>query len=778
MADEDVDDLSQLGNLDNATIKRTLQSRYAKDKIYTYCGDILIAVNPFKDLPIFGKKQHEEYHWKTLQRMPPPHVFNMAARAYRRIHETRTNQVILLEGNSGAGKTESTKYMVKHLVSLCPKETGDLHERIVKINPLLEAFGNAKTTMNDNSSRFAKYLEMSFATNGQVTGAIVRDYLLEKSRVVDQMDKEGNFHIFYCLFAGAPVTVLKNLHLKDARTYRIVKGNEELLTRTEFYRAMYQEQIEVLKSINLEQEDIDIIHTILAAILLITQVEFLEPDDPNEPMKIKDTTFVENVADLLNVSYEDLGHALIATKQTYVGETLVKRKSMYQAIDSRDAFAKALYERIFGWIVRQINLNLHPSKFKAPTGSTSIGILDIAGFERLEINSMEQMCINLINERLQSFTNRNVMDYEMSIYKEEGIHVTGIKFKNNDALLDLFMKKTFGLLPLLDEESKLGQGSNERFVKKLNDKYDTHPCFTESPHGRVEFGVRHFAAQVWYDGSLFIEKNRDMLSQDVTSCMRESDNPFVSDLFTVKKGPTGTISATMQNIRRSRKAEGRGPRKPITARGQLLMADLGRSLKERYGESVQSTNQVYNPKDHKTVISYFQSSMNELLQKLQRADPYYVRCIKPNMFLKPDNFDDEKVLEQMLYNGISEVAKIRKLGLPIRKRYDDFTKRYRPLFLDCRKARSDRAGAELLLKKTLPDKMMSGIQFGKTRVFMQEDVSIWLEKCRGFRERAAVDTIAKRWQQYKIENKRKEELSEGAIGQSRGRAASEKNFAR
>ncbi|XP_033733062.1 uncharacterized protein LOC117322317 [Pecten maximus] len=757
MADGDMDDLSQLGNLDNDTIKRALKTRYAKNKIYTNCGDILIAVNPFKDLPIFGKKQHEEYHWKSLKRMPPPHVFYTAARAYRRMQETRTNQVILVEGESGSGKTESTKYMVKHLVSLCPREAGDLHNRIVKINPLLEAFGNAKTTMNNNSSRFAKYLEMTFVTDGHVKGAIVRDYLLEKSRVVDQMDREGNFHIFYCLFAGAPATVLKNLYLKDANTYRILKGNRELLAGREFYKKMYEEQIEVLKSINLEQQDIDIIHTVLAAILLITQVEFEEPDDPNETLKIKDSTPVSNVAELLNVSYEDLGHALIATKQTYVGETVVKRKSMAQAIDTRDAFAKAMYERLFGWIVRQINMNLHPAKVKSSTGSASIGILDIAGFEKLESNSMEQMCINLINERLQSFTNKNVMDFEISIYKEEGIQIPDIKFQNNDALLQLFMKKTFGLLSLLDEESKLGQGSDEKFVKKLKDNYGTHESFTVSPQGRVEFGIRHFAGQVWYDGSNFVEKNRDMLSADITSCMKNSENPFVSDLFSAKKGPTGTISATVHNIRQSRRGAGAGPRKPPTTQGLRLMADLGKSLKERYGDTLRGTSQIYNPKDHKTVISYFQSSMNELLKKLQHAEPYYIKCIKPNMLQQPDTFDEVQVSEQMLYNGISEVAKIRKLGLPVRKRYDDFTKRYRPLYVECRKAKTDRAGTELLLTKVLPVDMMKGIKFGKSRVFMQEDISIWLEKCRNVRERAAADVIAKRWKQYQDEKKRKQD---------------------
>ncbi|XP_060077330.1 uncharacterized protein LOC132556893 [Ylistrum balloti] len=753
MAEADVDDLAQLGTLDNDTIKNTLKARYKEGKIYTNCGDILIAVNPCKFLPLFGEKQHEEYHWKNLRGMPPPHVFYPAARAYRRMQETRTNQVILVGGESGAGKTESTKYMVKHLVSLCPKDTTDLHQRIIKINPLLEAFGNAKTTMNDNSSRFAKYLEMTFLANGRIKGAIVRDYLLEKSRVVDQMDNEGNFHIFYCMFAGAPDAVLKNLYLKDAGTYRILKGNREQLARKEFYRKMYKEQIEVLKTIGLDQQDIDIIHTVLAAILLITQVEFEEPDNPNKILDIKGTTTAANVAELLNVSDEDFCHALIATKQTYVGDAVVKRKSMAEAIDTRDAFAKALYERLFGWIVRQINQNLHPST--SSSGTTSIGILDIAGFEKLQSNSMEQMCINLINERLQNFTNSNVLDFEMSIYKEEGIQVTHVNFKNNNALLDMFMKRIYGVLPLLDEESKLGQGSNEGFVKKLKDNYETHECFTSSPQERAEFGIRHFAGQVWYDASEFIQKNRDMLSADIISCMKASENPFVADLFTVKKGPTGTISATRYDIRRSEKAPGRGPRKPATAKGHLLMAELGKSLKRRYGD-LQNTSQVYNPKDQKTVISYFQSSLNDLLLKLQQGEPYYIRCLKPNMFLVPDKFDDEKVLEQMLYNGISEVAKIRKLGLPVRKRYEEFTKRYGMLNMKGLEKKPGRAGTELILRNVLPARKMSMIKFGKTRVFMPEDISIWLEKCRHYRERAAVDTIARIWQHYYVEKTRKE----------------------
>ncbi|XP_033731954.1 uncharacterized protein LOC117321593 [Pecten maximus] len=754
----DVEDISQLENVESDSIRKTIKERYAKDRIYTNCGDILIAVNPYKDLPIFGEKQHEEYNWRTLQRTPSPHVFHVAARAYGRMQETHTNQVILVGGESGSGKTENTKFIVKHLVSMCRRQPDNLQERIVKINPLLEAFGNAKTTMNDNSSRFAKYLEVIFSADGQVKGAIVRDYLLEKSRVVDQLGNEGNFHIFYCLLAGASPSMLKRLRLKDASTYRILKRNKDLISRREFHSNMYLEQMAVLKSIDMDLQDMDIIHTVLAAILHITQVDFVEPDDPNEPLQIRDATLLENVADLLSVPYEDLGHALIATKQTYVGEVIVKRNSMSQAIDRRDALAKALYERLFGWVVRQININLHPSNLSVSTGiCTNIGILDIAGFENLKSNSLEQICVNLINERLQNFTSKKIVDSEMSIYKEEGIKIPDIDFRNNDEVLNMFMKKTFGVLPLLEEESKLGHGSNKRFIKNLKDNYDTHECFTPSSRGLAEFGIKHFAGKVWYSGSMLIEKNRDLLSPDVTTCMKHSSNPFVSDLFTIRKGPTGTISASGHNIRKSTKQNSTRLAEPAMRQGKTHLVDLGRSLKQSCRQIERSTTLVFSPKDQKTVVSYFQTSMDELLSKMRQAEQYYIRCIKPNMFLQPNNFDDEKVSEQILYNGIAEVAKIRKLGLPVRKRYDEFTKRYRPLFPECLTSRSQIERTDLLLKKILPAQMMPGVRFGKNRLFMKEDVSIWLEQCRSAKERRAANTIARHWRGFIREQRRKQD---------------------
>ncbi|XP_069120486.1 chitin synthase chs-2-like isoform X2 [Argopecten irradians] len=753
----DVEDISQLENFDNNSIRQTIKERYNKDKIYTNCGDILIAVNPYKSLSIFGERQHQQYDWKVLQRPPPPHVFYTAARAYGRMLETATNQVILVGGESGAGKTESAKYMVKHLVSLCPGQSDNLQERIVNINPLLEAFGNAKTTMNDNSSRFAKYLEMTFSGKGRIQGAIVRDYLLEKSRVVDQLANEGNFHIFYGLFAGASASMLRSLRLKDASTYRILKRNKDLLSRNESHRNIYLGQIEVLKAIDMNPQDIDVIHTVLAAILHITQVEFVEPDDPNEPLQIPDIASVQNAAELLSVSCEELGHALIATKQTYVGEVIVKRKSMSQAIDSRDALAKALYERLFGWIVRQINMNLHTSI--ASRGNTCIGILDIAGFENLRSNSLEQICINIINERLQNFMNKNIVDFEMSIYQQEGIHIPYINFRNNDELLHMFMKKTFGFLPLLDEQSKLGHGSNERFIKNLKENYDDHGSFSTSPHSRTKFCVRHFAGPVWYDSSMLIEKNRDLLSPDVATCMEQSRNPFISDLFTVRKGPTGTISATGQNIRKSRKMAVGRHGEFGTVKNHRTTIDIGRSLKERYKTIEGSASQVYTPKDQKTVVSYFQTSMNDLLTKMKQAEPHYVRCIKPNMCLQPSNFDDEKVSEQIRYNGISEVAKIRKLGLPVRKRYDEFTKRYRQLFFEQQEIMSHMDKTNWLIQKILPVEMKQQIRFGQTRLFMTEDVSVWLEKLRGVRQRRAANTIKRRWKEFMRERKRKHEES-------------------
>ncbi|XP_062568549.1 myosin-IIIb-like [Saccostrea cucullata] len=581
-------DLSQLDDLTEESILQAVKRRYEQDKIYTNVGDILIAVNPYKDLPLYDKKNHEEYGWRDFKANLPPHVFQVAARAYSRMRQNQTNQIILVCGESGSGKTESTKYMVQHFMHMCPEESGDLHDRIIKVNPLLESFGNAKTIMNDNSSRFAKFLELSFRGDGQVIGAMIKDYMLEKCRVVGRSQDcgEGNFHIFYGMLAGMSQEEKQALYLRKPESYNILLGSIDNLRLTQHYAKQYKENMETLRQIGMTEADRKVMTCMLAAILHLSQVEFQETDKNSGELKIVDTELVEHAAELLDVDCEALGHALISSTTIMAGEEIKVFKSLDQARDGRDALAKHMYERLFGWIVKKINNNLHPRKKEARKETTEIGVLDIAGFEKLKTNSFEQMCINVVNERLQNFMNKVVIIQEKQIYDSEGIPQDKVEFKDNLDVIQLFELSTIGIWPCLDEESKFAQGTDLKFVERLkktfNKSHALHNLLTFPRGERAEFGVKHFAGVVWYNCNNILEKNRDSLNKDLEKVMKQSTDDCIADLFTIKKGDTGTISNTMANIRMSRKVPGLGASiRPKTDRGRMLAADLGSTLKDK-----------------------------------------------------------------------------------------------------------------------------------------------------------------------------------------------------
>ncbi|XP_052090867.1 uncharacterized protein LOC127727790 [Mytilus californianus] len=730
------DDLSCLEKFDEGSVLEVLRSRYAKDEIYTNCGEILLALNPYKTLPIFDDENHEKYDWKRFEAKMPPHVFNVAARAYQRIREAKTDQVILVSGESGAGKTESTKLMVKHLVYMCPNGSDDLHNKIVQVNPLLEAFGNAQTIMNDNSSRFAKFLELSFDESGQILGAAIRDYMLEKSRVVTFNKDEGNFHIFYSLFAGTSKQQLSDLNLSESKDYRIMNcGCLKLLEEKTKYRTIYTQQMDALKRIGFNQDDINILHCMLGAIIHLTEVKFQEADKANEPLKIVNTDQVEQAAQLLNVEPVELCLALIKTKTDYggiggSGEQIYCLKNLEQARDGCDALAKAIYERMFGWVIRRINEDLNPTKQRNKV-SASIGILDIAGFENLHVNSFEQLCINFVNERLQNFMNDHVFRKERAIYRDEGIPCDDIDFKNNEDIIDTFMKKQIGILNLLDEETQFKQGSDETFVRKVTTNHAKSEIIIKKPNDDPEFGVCHFAGKVWYDCHGFLDKNRDTLNDDLFDCMKDSTNDFISDLFTIKKGPTGTISETHFNLRQSKKVQ----RESSSNDARQLSTELGKSLRKFNLRGPETRR--YNVNKHKTVISYFRESMDKLLLKMKRAEAHFVRCIKPNKQKRKDNFSGQYVKVQLLYNGITEIAKIRKNEYPIRKRHTDFYERFFVLNSEFFKAKQQNPGhlAKMLIEKIIPDELKKECKIGKHQVFMRETVHLFLEKQLYHREK-------------------------------------------
>ncbi|KAL3836221.1 hypothetical protein ACJMK2_021660 [Sinanodonta woodiana] len=732
MTAENTDDLSQLEQLDNTITLKVLKTRYEKNIIYTNCGDILIALNPCKELPIFGENEHNTYDWHNFSENPAPHVFNIAARAFRRMRETSTDQVIIVSGESGAGKTESTKFMVKHFVHMCQSDNKELHEKIIKVNPLLEAFGNAKTNMNPNSSRFAKYLELSFSETWDLTGVIIRDYMLEKSRVVHRSANEGNFHAFYSLLHGATKETLEALSLdKNITSYRIMQSDPDSLIAEARYKDMYREQNRVLQQI---QTDPTVVASLLAAVIHLTEVRFVELPKMAGAADVMDLAPIVNASELLSLKAEDLVEALVSTKIKIREEEIRRNKGLQQAAEGRDALAKMLYERTFQWLVRQINADLHPNR-RGFGQLLSTSILDIAGFEKLPVNSLEQLCINIVNERLQNFMNERLFRFELQAYTDEGIDVGNVAFENNDLIIAFLTKPRSGVLAVLDEQSTLQQGSDIAFVRLLTGIYKDSGIYIPPVADRPEFTVQHFAGKVLYNAAGFMEKNRDFLNTELKDCIKSSEDDFVRDLFTVKRGPTGTISATVYNYGKSRREMGEPALPDRTPKREQQLADLRKSLSSNLIKNVKSSGmvvglqQISPSKQHKTVVSYFKSSLLQLLDKISRAEHFFIRCLKPNEDLRQNDFTDDVVSKQLKYNGISEMAKIRKMGFTYRRTHEEFLSRYSIVWPDVhvQEKSPEAAITEILKSGNMPAELKKDSRLGKTKVFMKERLVTWME---------------------------------------------------
>ncbi|XP_052803668.1 uncharacterized protein LOC128233850 isoform X2 [Mya arenaria] len=730
-------DLSRLDNLTDETILKALKGRYDRDLIYTKVRDILIAINPRKPLPIYENEVHETYHWDRFTGDCEPHVFHIAASAYKRMRDTETDQVIIVSGESGAGKTESTKYMVKHIVHMCQSGNMDLHEKIIEVNPLLEAFGNAKTILNENSSRFAKYLDITFKEDGQLAGAVVRDYMLEKSRVVFQSPDEGIFHIFYALFYGCPPEKMEDLFLaSDMDQFRIMRSDAYAVYKKDEYKEMYNKIMHILDLIKADRE---VMHMMLAAVINITEIEFEEDD--KGAATIKDAAPFVHASLLLQLDEELLGEALISSRRKLKEGIVASYKTVKQAEDGRDALAKILYERMFGWLVRVVNQSLHPDRLGTNICG-NIGILDIAGFEKLRKNSFEQLCINIVNEKLQNFMNRRIFTMEMEIYQDENIHLDGISFKNNDDIIEMFEQPKTGLLAVLDEVSNFKQGSDQAFALQIKKAFKEHPNFVNQGVETM-FGISHFAAMVPYDAEGFMEKNRDRLNPELMDVMKASTDEFISDLFSVKRGPTGTISSTHMNYRQStRHRPGHQVKLKQTPKGQELAAQLGKSLKTKFGtvHKPSKTNRPTPP--DQTLVAFFRKSLLDLLAKLGSAEPFFVRCIKANNTHRENEFDSQVVNDQLKYNGLAEVAKIRKMGFAVRKPFQEFVTRYRCLSSFLIPSGELRGQAEQILLQS-PAKYHKCFRLGKTKVFFTHELDTHFEVLLHLRRKIASKQVTK-----------------------------------
>ncbi|GAB1869950.1 non-specific serine/threonine protein kinase [Camponotus japonicus] len=688
-----MDDLAALDMLSEEAIVDQLQHRYEQAQIYTYIGDILVAVNPFTNLGLYTGIEQKRYKGQARSDNPP-HIFAVADAAYQALLHQRQNQAIVISGESGAGKTESANLLLKQLVYLSKAPNRNLEERILQINPIMEAFGNATTGINANSSRFGKYLDLTMTKGGKVTGARISVYLLEQSRVIAQAEGERNFHIFYYMYDGLEAdNRLSEFYLDPTlRKYHRYLTHYSHTSQTHIDK--FQQLKMGFKVLGFHDSEVDTVYQVLAAILHLGDIEFAEvasQDNTDNKSRVIDPIPLHRVSKLLGVEQNDLLEALTSNSVMTRGETITRNNTVAEARAARDAMAKGLYGRLFDWMVNQINCLLCFSR--SPNYEPlAIGLLDIFGFENFPRNSFEQLCINIANEQIQYYFNQHIFTWEQQEYMAEGIPVDLVEFSDNRPVLDMLLSKPMGLLALLDEESRFPRATNRSLIEKFHNNIKSK-FYVRPKSDAVCFAIHHFAGRVVYQAEGFLEKNRNFLPPEVIQLVRQSQYDMVRFLFQCPITKTGNLYSALQG-NDSRKSQS------------------NQNTKERYS----SRGLASQSRAQQTVSTYFRYSLMDLLQKMVSGSPQFVRCIKPNDSRSPRFFDKDKVVKQLRYTGVLETIRIRQNGFSHRIPFNEFLKRYCFLaFGYDERVVATRDNCRLLLIRL----KMDGWALGKTKVFLK-----------------------------------------------------------
>uniref|UniRef100_A0A3P8PIU7 Myosin X, like 1 n=1 Tax=Astatotilapia calliptera TaxID=8154 RepID=A0A3P8PIU7_ASTCA len=672
-----VEDMSALAELHEAAIMHNLYQRYQKDCIYTNIGSILAAVNPYKQIPGLYDLERVDLYSKHHLGELPPHIFAVANECYRCIWKRHDSQCILISGESGAGKTESTKLLLQFLSVMSQNSAGTppsekstrVEQAIVQSSPIMEAFGNAKTVYNNNSSRFGKFIQLHFSESGNIQGGCVIDCIL--NRVVRQNPGERNYHIFYALLAGASKEQKSLYFLEDpAESYHYLSQSGCLKDKSLNDKELFNSVMEALKVLEFTEEEIRDMFKLLSGVLQLGNIEFMTAGGA----QITTKQVVTNASELLGLDAFQLSEVMTQRSIILRGEEICSPLTIEQAIDSRDSVAMALYSQCFSWIILKIN-----QKIKGKENFKSIGILDIFGFENFEVNRFEQFNINYANEKLQEYFNKHIFSLEQLEYNREGVQWEAIDWMDNAECLDLIEKK-LGLLALVNEESRFPKGTDFTLLEKLHSRHSTNPYYVKPRLADHQFGIKHYAGEVLYDVRGILEKNRDTFRDDILNMLKDSRLDFIYDLFE-KVGS-----------RNNEEKMGTARRKP-------------------------------------TVSSQFRDSLHALMATLSVSNPFFIRCIKPNMEKTPNVFDPEVVLNQLRYSGMLETVKIRRAGFPVRRTFKDFFSRYKIILKEkVPTAGDDKKRTTDLLTKY--DKTKKEWQLGKTKVFMKESLEQRLEKDR------------------------------------------------
>ncbi|XP_034858228.1 unconventional myosin-Ia [Mirounga leonina] len=703
-----LEDLVLLEPLEQEALLKTLELRYEKKEIYTYIGNVLISVNPYQQLPIYGPEFIAKYRDYTFYELKP-HIYALANMAYQSLRDRDQDQCILITGESGAGKTEASKLVMSYVAAVCGEgeQVNSVKEQLLQSNPVLEAFGNAKTIRNNNSSRFGKYMDIEFDFKGSPLGGVITNYLLEKSRVVKQLEGERNFHIFYQLLAGAEAHLLKALKLeRDASGYAFLNqkvSRVDGMDDASNFKAVQS----AMTVIGFSEEEIQQVLEVTALVLKLGNVELADEFQANgiSASGIRDGRGIQEIGEMIGLNSEELEKALCSRTMKTAKEKVVTALNVIQAQYARDALAKNIYSRLFNWIVNRINESI-----KVGTGEKKkvMGVLDIYGFEILEDNSFEQFVINYCNEKLQQVFIEVTLKEEQEEYEREGIPWTKVDYFDNGIICNLIEHNQRGILAMLDEEClRPGVVSDTTFLAKLNQLFSKHNHYESkvtqnAQHqydytmGLSSFRICHYAGKVTYNVNSFIDKNNDLLFRDLSQAMWKARHPLLRSLF-----PEG--DPKQASLKR-----------PPTAGAQ------------------------------------FKSSVAILMKNLYSKNPNYIRCIKPNEHQQRGQFSSELVAIQTRYLGLLENVRVRRAGYAYRQRYGPFLKRYQLLSWSTwpRWNGGDREG----VKKVVEELSLSSeeLVFGKTKIFIRSPRTLFhLEEQRRLRLQQLATLIQKTYRGWR-----------------------------
>ncbi|XP_025058621.1 unconventional myosin-Ie isoform X3 [Alligator sinensis] len=688
-----------LSKITEDSIVENLKKRYMDDYIFTYIGSVLISVNPFKQMPYFGEKEIEMYQG-AAQYENPPHIYALADNMYRNMIIDRENQCVIISGESGAGKTVAAKYIMSYIskVSGGGPKVQHVKDIILQSNPLLEAFGNAKTVRNNNSSRFGKYFEIQFSPGGEPDGGKISNFLLEKSRVVMRNPGERSFHIFYQLIEGASSEQKSNLGITSMDYYYYLSLSGSYKVDDINDKSDFQETLHAMNVIGIFAEEQTLVLQIVAGILHLGNISFKEVGNY---AAVESEEFLAFPAFLLGINQDRLKEKLTSrqmdSKWGGKSESINVTLNVEQACYTRDALAKALHARVFDFLVDSINKAMEKDHEEY-----NIGVLDIYGFEIFQKNGFEQFCINFVNEKLQQIFIELTLKAEQEEYVQEGIRWTPIDYFNNKIVCDLIENKVNppGIMSILDDVCAtmhaVGEGADQTLLQKLQMQIGTHEHFNSWNQG---FIIHHYAGKVSYDMDGFCERNRDVLFMDLIELMQSSELPFIKALFP-------------ENLQADKKG------RPTTA---------GSKIKKQ---------------------------ANDLVGTLMKCTPHYIRCIKPNETKKPRDWEESRVKHQVEYLGLKENIRVRRAGYAYRRIFKKFLQRYAILT----KATwpswkgEEKQGVLHLLQSVNMDP--DQFQLGKTKIFIKAPESLFLlEEMRERKYDGYARAIQKAWRKYAAKKK-------------------------